>query len=403
MHIVFFQHGDFGEAYRRFLGGEAETYRDQKKSVDFVASFRDQHVISTVAVCARAHHEELAENLHSIGTTRQTAAAPGAIEALMQSLRPDMIVCRSPNLNVLRWARRHHVPTLPIFADIFANKPLRKLGHHLVLRQTLLAPIFPCVANHSLNASLSVRRALFFPETRIVPWDRASLDIEAQPKARRGDTGPLRIFYAGNLTEAKGVGDCLKALRTLKDRGRHVQIEFAGPGEQPIWQKEAADLQITDRVAFLGRIANTMVRQKMRACDIVVVPSRHNYPEGLPNTLCEGLASRTPVIISDHPAFAGRLEDRQDCLIFPASDAVALADRIAELDDDAALYADLSQNGGHAYASLYFGIEWTRLVKTFIADPSNATGWVEQNSLRRLLRDRAVKKASRNVGSVTSN
>jgi glycosyltransferase involved in cell wall biosynthesis len=396
MNIVFFQHGDFGEAYRRFAAGEAETYRDQKKSVDFVASFRDRHVMTTVAVCGREHREELAPNLYSIGTTRQVASSPEAIGALMQSLRPDMIVCRSPNLAVLRWARRHRVPTLPILADIFANKALRKIGQHLALRQTLLAPVFPCVANHSLNASLSVRRALFFPEDRIVPWDRASLDIAPEPKAGPGDPDRLQIFYAGLLGEAKGVGDCLRAVRLLKDRGRQVSIILAGPGDQAPWQKEAADLGIADRVAFLGRVANTEVRQQMRESDIVVVPSRHDYPEGLPNTLCEGLASRTPVVISDHPAFASRLTDRRDCLIFAAGDPASLADRIAELAGDSALYAALSLNAPKAYASLYFGIEWTRLVGTFIEDPTNATGWVEQNSLRRLLRERGMSGPAQN-------
>lgn len=135
----------------------------------------------------------------------------------------------------------------------------------------------------------------------------------------------------------------------------------------------------------------------MRESDIVVVPSRHDYPEGLPNTLCEGLASRTPVVISDHPAFASRLTDRRDCLIFAAGNAAALAGRIAELADDQALYAALSLNAPKAYASLYFGIEWTRLVGTFIADPANATGWVEQNSLRRLLRDRSRSPEGKEV------
>jgi hypothetical protein len=128
----------------------------------------------------------------------------------------------------------------------------------------------------------------------------------------------------------------------------------------------------------------------MRASDIVVVASRHDYPEGLPNTLCEGLASRTPVVISDHPAFASRLADGRDCLIFAAGDAASLADRISELAGDPALYAALSLNAPKAYASLYFGLEWTQLVRTFIADPTNATGWVERNSLRRLLHDRGI-------------
>jgi glycosyltransferase involved in cell wall biosynthesis len=397
MNIVFFQHGDFGEAYRRFSAGEAETYRDQRRTVDFVASFRDRHVMATVAVCNREHHEELEKNLYSIGVSRQVASSPEAIGALMQSLRPDMVVCRSPNLNVLRWVQRRAIPTLPLFADTFSNRKVRAIGQNLALRQTLLSPVFPAVANHSMNASLSIKKALFFPADRIVPWDISSLDVEAQPKMRSDHSRTLSIFYAGILSEPKGVGDCLRAVQLLGAKGRYVAASFAGPGEQSAWQKEAESLGIADRVEFLGRVTNIMVRQKMRESDIVVVPSRHDYPEGLPNTLCEGLASRTPVVISDHPAFASRLTDRRDCLIFAAGDAASLADRIAELAGDPALYAALSLNAPRAYASLYFGIEWTRLVGTFIADPTNATGWVEQNSLRRLMRDRSRSQEGKAV------
>jgi glycosyltransferase involved in cell wall biosynthesis len=397
MNIVFFQHGDFGEAYRRFSVGEAETYRDQRRTVDFVASFRDRHVMTTVAVCGREHREELDENLHSFGINRQVASSPTRMGALMQSLRPDMVVCRSPNLNVLRWVRRQNIPTLPLFADTFSNGNVRAIRQNLSLRQTLLSPVFPAVANHSMNASLSIKKALFFPADRIIPWDISSLDVEGQPKTRSDNSKTLSIFYAGILSEPKGVGDCLRAVHLLGTQGRYVTISFAGPGEHSVWQKEAESLGISDRVEFLGRVTNILVRQRMRESDIVVVPSRHDYPEGLPNTLCEGLASRTPVVISDHPAFASRLTDRRDCLIFAAGNAASLADRIAELAGDPALYATLSLNAPKAYASLYFGIEWTQLVGTFIADPTNATGWVEQNSLRRLLRDRGMPPNGKEV------
>ena len=39
----------------------------------------------------------------------------------------------------------------------------------------------------------------------------------------------------------------------------------------------------------------------MSAHDIVIVPSRHDYPEGLPMTIYEALAMRTPLVVSDHP------------------------------------------------------------------------------------------------------
>ena len=122
----------------------------------------------------------------------------------------------------------------------------------------------------------------------------------------------------------------------------------------------------------------------MGESDVVVVPSRHDFDEGLPNTLCEALASRTPTIISDHPAFASRLQSGENCLVFPAADPVSLADRISLLSVDSALFARLSQQSPAALNSLYFGMNWYDLVSSFLEDLENRTGWVEANSLAKL-------------------
>ncbi len=118
--------------------------------------------------------------------------------------------------------------------------------------------------------------------------------------------------------------------------------------------------------------------------DIVVVPSRHEYPEGLPNTIYEGLASRSPLIISDHPAYVNRFTDREDCLIFSAADSSDLAEKIESLMCDVALYNKLSKNSLNSLDSLYIGIEWTVLIGFFLGDPRNQTGWVQGNSLGKL-------------------
>jgi glycosyltransferase involved in cell wall biosynthesis len=122
----------------------------------------------------------------------------------------------------------------------------------------------------------------------------------------------------------------------------------------------------------------------MRSHDIVVVPSRHTYAEGLPNTIFEGLASRSPLIISDHPAFQDRLRPKLDCLVFRASDPVSLADNIVQLCKDQRLYTELSNNSQKALNDLYVGLEWSKLVDIFLNDPDDSSGWVERNSLKAL-------------------
>ena len=384
LNVLFFQHGDFGEAYRRLQEGGLETYRDQRASVDFVASLRSRCIVTTIAICDRDHREDLDNNLRSIGISQNTADRLDYLVQLLNDVRPDMIVCRTPNYHAIGWAKRRNIPTLLSFADFFSNSNPRQFLQNIAMRAVLDPRVFPCVANHNLNASISVSEALFYPKSRVVPWDWSQLCVEELPKTAPADANRPTAFFAGPLTDDKGVGDCLQAASVLQKRSISLYFEFAGPGDLAMWRARARELGVADRVQFLGPIPNTIVRQRMIENDIIVVPSRHQCAEGLPNTIYEALASRTPLVISDHPAFANRLKSGEDCLIFRAARAFSLADRITTLLTDVALFARLSARSAAALKSLYFGMNWTDLVSAFLDDPRNRTGWVEANSLARL-------------------
>jgi glycosyltransferase involved in cell wall biosynthesis len=384
MNIVFFQFGDFGEAWRRFDAGEDEGYRDQKLSVAFVASLADRHRVTTVAICDRPHREQLAGNLWSIGVDPATAYSPTRLLPIMAGLDPTILVCRTPHLALPLWARLRKVPTLPLFADIFSRGGLKTRLKTPIWRFAMSGSNVPCVANHSLNASLSIPTVLHIPQTRVVPWEQLPLDVNPEAKPAFANSTHLRAFFTGAMSVQKGVGDCLSAAALLRDQGIRLEIDFAGSNETAFWQTEADRLGIADRVGFLGRLANTEVRLRMREADIVLVPSHHDYAEGLPNTLCEALAARSVAAVSDHPAFANRLRPDEDCLMFRAADPQDMADQIARLAADPALQVRLSCNAAAAHDQLYIGIEWSRLVGLFVEDPRDKTAWVQRHSLQAL-------------------
>jgi glycosyltransferase involved in cell wall biosynthesis len=381
MNILFFQYGDFGEAFTRFREGGPETYRDQRASVDFVASLRSQNVVTTIGICDREHKDNLDKNLWSIGIKVESASRRESLSRLLDDIQPHIIVCRTPNYYAIEWAKRWNVQTLLSFADFFSNSNPKKFLRNVALRRLLSARVFPCVANHNLNASVSVSKALFYPTARVVPWDWTRLSVAKKKKTEPADRNHPSAFFAGILSDSKGVGDCLEAVSLLRKRGIYLTFEFAGPGDVEQWRLRATELGVGNQVRFLGLIPSADVRERMVANDVVIVPSRHEYPEGLPNTIYEALASRTPLIISDHPAFASRLQSHENCLVFRAAQASSLADQIATLLTDVALFPRLSANSADAHNALYFGIEWTELVSAFLSDPRNRTGWVEKNSL----------------------
>lgn len=381
--VLFFQHGDYAWAYRRLGEGAEETYRDQRRSVDFVAGLTERLRVGVVSFTEAAYDAELAPGLRASGV-RMDELTPARLSALFDAHDPELVVCRCPHPQLLREAGRRGLTVLPCFADIFVNSGPRALYRNLRLRRALTGVRSPGLANHSLNASRSLRSGLFFSEDRIVPWDWSRLAMAGPAKSGPAAAGRLSVLFAGGLSAAKGVGDCLEALAELTRQGREAEFVFAGPGDVGFWQAEAARLGVQDRARFLDRVPNAEVRRRMREIDVVVVPSRHSYAEGLPNTIYEGLASRSPLLISDHPAFRGRLKPDEECLIFEASNPGALVRALIRLGEDPALYRRLSGNAEQALDGLYVGMEWSRLIEAFVEDPGDRGGWVEANSLRTL-------------------
>ena len=106
----------------------------------------------------------------------------------------------------------------------------------------------------------------------------------------------------------------------------------------------------------------------MNRHDVVVVPSRHEYPEGLPMTLYEAFCSRTPIIASDHPMFRVKLRDGENALIFKAGDVGALAGRIRLLAGDPALYARLSRNAEAAAEQFFCPLKYDELISRWLSN-----------------------------------
>jgi glycosyltransferase involved in cell wall biosynthesis len=381
--ILFVQNGDFAQAYHRISEGSPETYRDQAASVNFVAGLAPRARVTTFAFGTDQSLINLAPELWATGGPRQAFEAE-QISTLFDEAEVTHLVLRTPHLGFLHEAARRKIPALPCFADIFNRRGLRCRYWNWKLRQVLLKCNSPCFSNHSLNASRSMMEVLRLPSQKIVPWDWSKVPVTSEAKSGVHYPDQPSAFFAGTLSEDKGVGDCLDAISLLRTDGLRLTMSFAGPGKTSQWQERAEHLGIADQVSFLGVIPNTQVRAQMHEHDFVIVPSRHSYPEGLPNTIYEGLASRSALIISDHPAFASRLQPDAECLVFPAMDSPAIASSLKRLILNPALYKRLSENAVAALDRLYVGMEWTTMVTAFLNDPENQTGWVENNSLQTL-------------------
>jgi glycosyltransferase involved in cell wall biosynthesis len=274
------------------------------------------------------------------------------------------------------------VRTMALFADSFRANNVRARYRNRRLANALNHPVVEWVANHNLNACQSLQE-IGVDGNKIVPWDwmPAATPDQFEPKFLPFGQEPLTLFYAGSLTEEKGVGDLLRALAELKGRGVNASVQLAGKGDESRFKVLAVKLGIADRTFFLGLVPNHAVIELMRQADAVVIPSRHNYPEALPMTIYEAFCSRTPIVASDHPMFRVKLLHQTNALIFRAGKAEDLAAKLELLFSNAELYARLSQSALESWTKLQIPVKFGELLRRWVRDWEEDRDWIRSYRL----------------------
>ncbi len=135
--------------------------------------------------------------------------------------------------------------------------------------------------------------------------------------------GTALIGVVARLSHEKGVDLAIAALALLRSRDQDAALAIAGDGpEEAALRRQAEAAGLTDRVHFLGRVAD--VGSLYRTLDCVMIPSRDGA-EGLPNVLLEAMSASLPVVATRVAAVPEVLVDEAAGLVVPPGDAPALA------------------------------------------------------------------------------
>jgi glycosyltransferase involved in cell wall biosynthesis len=260
----------------------------------------------------------------------------------------------------------------PVLANSYNRTGLRARLEVRRIVSLLNDDRFPLVANHCRPATEHLA-ALGVRREKLLAWDMphpfTPFDVEPRTGLR---ATPPQGFFVGTISEDKGVGDIVRAIAVLRDRGIQVGCSLAGTGDIDAMSALAERLGVRDRLAFIGRIGNADVMAHMRAADLVFVPSRREYPEGFPLTMFEAIASRTPIVCSDHPVFAPVITDGRNASVFTTGDERSLAAAIERTISDPALYARLSEQAGATWRALEGPMDWRTMVRTWALEGPDA-------------------------------
>lgn len=168
--------------------------------------------------------------------------------------------------------------------------------------------------------------------------------------------GTFRIGYIGRLVPEKGIDTLLQAAALLAEQKEtpdcQVVVVGGGPVEASLRQQvQAAGLHAG--VEFIPPVPTGQIAGLLGGLDALVLPSRTTpvWKEQLGRVLLEAMAVGVPVIGSDSGAIPEVIGDAG--LIFPEGDAVALADRLAQLLTDGSLGDELARRGQVRANGLY--------------------------------------------------
>jgi len=200
--------------------------------------------------------------------------------------------------------------------------------------------------------------------TTVVPNPAPEVPVHptrGEARAALGVEG-FALGVAGRLTEQKALEDTLAALVRVP----RVALLVLGEGpERAALERRAAQLDLSDRVRFLGAGTRDDVMVLFRAVDAALLTSAW---ENLPHTLLEALAAGTPVIATAVGGIPEVVRDGENGLLVPPRDVAAAASAIDRLVRDEVLRASLAAAAAPSVEELAEPRILRRIVQAIVGD-----------------------------------
>jgi len=232
-----------------------------------------------------------------LGTERILNTYGGLGDALRR-IRPDGIVCTGYSAGTVAAARYGHKAGIPL--AIWSGTVPRRLEREwwrVLLRRWLVRRSDGFLAYGS--AAREYLLSLGAEPRRIhIAWNTVDTDRFLRLPLPRSPlpSEPLRLLTVGYLEKGKRIDLGLKAVAAAARRGFDVRLEVAGDGSQrPALEQLARELEITERVRFLGNVPYDAIAGHYAAAHAFLFPTEYDI-WGL--VLLEAMASGKACVAS---------------------------------------------------------------------------------------------------------
>ncbi len=175
-------------------------------------------------------------------------------------------------------------------------------------------------------------------------------DIEKEANGRDGSdkNDPVRIVSVGRAVNKKGYDYLLEALADLSE-SIHWHFTHIGGGELlDELQAKAKELNLDDRIDWLGALPQTEVLAHYRQADLFVLPSRisdNGDRDGLPNVLMEAQSQRLACLSTNISGIPELIDHAKTGWLVPQKDSAALKQALHTLISDAQQRESLAAAG----------------------------------------------------------
>lgn len=159
------------------------------------------------------------------------------------------------------------------------------------------------------------------------------------------------VLFLSNLIESKGVYVLLEACSRLKKRGFDFSVQFVGAEgdvSRAQFNQKIVSLDLSDRVAFLGRKYGEEKHNAFKKADIFAFPTfYHNETFGLVNL--EAMMWRLPVVATHEGGIPDVVADGETGILVKQRNVGGLEDALAKLIEDRRLRKRMGEFGREKY------------------------------------------------------
>jgi glycosyltransferase involved in cell wall biosynthesis len=164
----------------------------------------------------------------------------------------------------------------------------------------------------------------------VVPF--GSPEVMERTRVVRG-AGPLKILFAGSMTQRKGLGDLFLAMTKLDPKCFELHVLGAPAVGIDFYQRQ------TSGFIHHSTRSNLEVLELMRSCDVFVLPS---IVEGRALVQQEAMSCGLPIIVTKNAGAEDLLEDGKAGFLVPIRSPEAIAEKLEILNRDRGLLASMS-------------------------------------------------------------